>query len=111
MFNILSCQRRRDGHKKVTVKAVANKRVQNNIEICGKPIFFLLQTFFHCHNLTYQIAKGAKHKKSFEICRPIYHQWCFPDGRSYTQQQNIIVQIFDIMRFEAEKELKKKLGG
>jgi len=40
-----------------------------------------------------------------------FQQWCWPDGLSYLEQENLVSEAFQIMKAEAEKELAKQNNG
>ena len=61
--------------------------------ICGKTYIEWLDLFMICYN----IENGS------------FNQWCWPDGKSYLEQPQIQVSMFELFKSEATKQIQKKM--
>jgi hypothetical protein len=65
--------------------------------VAGLPMQYWLDLFFHTHPINGGLVRMA-----------------WPDGRPYFEQDNILIEVFDLMKDEAMtvmNEKQKKLNG
>lgn len=61
--------------------------------ILGRTIAFWMTSFNSCFNLT----------------QTGFSQWCWPDGGSLMSQDNILVEVFTLIKSESEVQISKKM--
>jgi len=62
--------------------------------IAGKTVVDWVNLFQACHNM----GMG------------FFIQWCWPNGLSYMEQSKIDIDMFQIIKAEAEHQISKKMG-
>jgi len=46
----------------------------------------------------------------FNFAEAGFIQWCWPDGNSYLEQDNVLVEMFSLMKSESETQISKKIN-